>query len=537
MAGNLSIECGVHLGIQVTAVCVTCDATLVCVECITGELHQGHVFGKTSKIADDIKRKLNSKEANYCKVITSLESDLYEARVMKRQQDSEQKERVDSINTQRLILIHTVNEMADDFISKYEIQTQCNCVQLQDAIKDISSKLENIKRHRADIRRVIAEKEDIAVVHGSRKLTDFDEQRKVYPELASIEFTSGKVNTHQLKLMFGGKDVELEGREFLQGAQAPTNLIHPTNRGSSAGGHIMRQGIELVLQSSFKHNATSYVTRMCGESTGNTWLTCQNEREITLVDRTGQVQKNVTFDTVVISMTAVGENTLLVCGFDEREIRKVSLPSGRVTSAFSTGKLYPNYICTAPSGDLFVTLMEKRSFNVTSKSKRVLVRYSQKGERKDRARHDDRGDALFVWPMRMRISNTGEVLGGTNSTDKSNNHLVFLNSDLTVRLRYLGNGKVVSRKEKFDTTTYKPDTKYAIADFIFDKFDNIILCEAHSRRIQLVSRDCLPMLTLQSTQEHTPMAMTMTDDDIWLGFTDRTVQVYKYKWTNSWTTN
>ncbi|OWF36807.1 uncharacterized protein LOC110441099 [Mizuhopecten yessoensis] len=523
------MECIKHPGSSIVSVCITCGATLVCVDCMTDKEHKGHVFEKPNKIAIDIKAKLKPKETEDCKLEANLESDLKEIRSLKTQQDNKQKERVKSINIQKEVLIQTVTEMTDSFISQYETQTHSNCVKLQDAIDVISTKLENVRRHRNEIERLLDEKDVLAVVNDSRNLKDVDGQRKPYPQLAEIEFTRGKVNIHQLKIMFGGTAAELNELATLEGAQVVADMTLSVNKSSDFVGTDIRLGRELVLESTLKYSESNYVSAMRNDSYGNSWVKCHGERKISLIDKSGHVDKTVTFYFGVRGMTTTKDNTLLLCGVEDRDIKQVILPSGNATSVFSTGKLFPFSVCTTPSGDLYVTLMDSRDYNVTANSERVLVRYSSQGQEKDRARYDRRGDPLFVGPYRVRVSNTGVVIGVSNLTDKQNSHLVLLNTDLTLRLRYLGNGKVVSGEEKFDTTTYKPETNYAINDFIFDSFDNIIIVEVYSKCVQLLSRDCVQMCTLLPTQEYTPVSMTMNGDRMWLGFQNGTVNVYKYE--------
>ncbi|OWF35975.1 uncharacterized protein LOC110442287 [Mizuhopecten yessoensis] len=523
------MECVKHPGTPIVSACTTCDTTLVCLDCMTDELHQGHVFGKLQKIAIDIKTDLKSKEKEDFKLETSLKSDLNEIRSLKSQQENIQKERVNSINTLRDVLIGAINKIADILISQYETQTQCNCFKLQDAIDDISVKLKEVRRHRKEVERILDEKDDLVVILDSQKLKDFDGQIKLLPDLDIIEFIIGKVNTKQLSLMFGGTAAEMNKLVTAEETDVVANMTLSMNQGSDFVGTLIRQGRELVLESTFKHSDSHYVLDMCNGSQGKTWLRCCNAKEISLTDKHGHVQKSVIFVSNVRGITNVTDNELLTCGLEDRDIKRVILPSGQVTSVFSTGGLIPQYMSTTPSGDLYVTLMDKRDYNVTASSERVLVQYSPQGQEKGRARYDRRGDPLFVRPLRMKISKTGDILGVLNYTDKDNNHLVLLNTDLTLRLRYLGNGKAVSGEEKFDATTYKPETKYAINDFTFYSFENIIIAEGYSRCVQLLSKNGVLIRTLLPTQRYTPLALTMNGDEMWIGVNDGIVKVYKCK--------
>ncbi|XP_033730022.1 uncharacterized protein LOC117319298 [Pecten maximus] len=521
------MECAKHPGNQIVSVCVTCDTTLVCVECMTDVLHQGHVFRKPQRIANDIKTKLKQNEAGNRNLMSCLETDLIEIQKRRAQQDDEQKERVKLINEQREEVTRAVNKMADNLISHYETQTQCNCVKLKHANDEISAKLEKVRRHEEDVNRIIDESDEIKVVNDSQKLEDIDGHRNLVPKLDTIEFTPRKVNTSQLTLMFEGNAAEMDEGKSLQAAQSPSSMAQSTYKGSDFVGTLVHKGRELVLKTTFKHTRYRSIQNMCSGCSGKAWIRCEKGREITLIDQHGHIERTLTFSSNIAGMTTVNGDTLLVCGKEERDIKQVTLPTGKVTSVFSTGKLYPRDICTAQNGDLFVTLMDEFGFNVTADSERVLVQYSSQGLEKGRASHDRRGDALFVRPYRVRTSNTGDVIGVTNCTDNYNKHLVLLNGDLTLRLRFLGHGKVISVEEKFDTTTYKPDTMYFIYDFIFDSFDNVVICEKYSACVQLLSRDCVPMATILPTQKIIPRSVTMADEEMWLGFNDGTVNVYE----------
>ncbi|XP_069109539.1 uncharacterized protein [Argopecten irradians] len=335
--------------------------------------------------------------------------------------------------------------------------------------------------------------------------------------------------------MFGGTASEMEELASLQRAQIATDVSLSTAKESHFLDSVIRQGEELVPVTSFQRSTSTPVTQMCSSCPDKAWIRSRDERDITLRSKRGYREKTVKFNSLLGGMTIVNDDTLLICGLEDRDIKQVKLStgmatslfsSGKVTSLFCTGQLYPAYICMSPDGDLYVTLVDQSDFNVTADSERVLVRYSAQGEEKRRARHDGRGDVLFTCPTRVRTN--GDVVGVINVTDKYNSHLVLLNTDLTLRLRYLGNDKVVSGEEKFDTTTYKPDTDYAITDFIFGPLDSIILCETYSRSVQLLSRDCVPMTTILPTQDSVPCSITITtNDEVWLGFSDGSVKVYK----------
>ncbi|XP_021341490.1 uncharacterized protein LOC110442289 [Mizuhopecten yessoensis] len=186
------------------------------------------------------------KETEDCKLEANIESNLNEIRALKTQQDNAQKERVKSINTRREDLIKVVDEMADSFISDFE--NQSNCIKLQDEIEFISTKLENVRRRRKEVQRILKVKDDLAVVHDSGNLQDVVVHRKPYQQPVDIEFTHGEMNTHQLQLMFGGTAVTMKELATAQEAQGD-NMTLSTNKCSDSVGTLIRQGGQLVLES------------------------------------------------------------------------------------------------------------------------------------------------------------------------------------------------------------------------------------------------------------------------------------------------
>ncbi|XP_060083676.1 uncharacterized protein LOC132562916 [Ylistrum balloti] len=521
------MECVKHPGNKIISVCVTCDSTLVCVDCMADEQHKSHVFEKPKTSANNIKIKLQKQEETVSVLMSCLEVDLDEAQKLKSQQEHNQNKIIKRINNSREEIIESVAKMADNFISQSETQFQRNYVKLQNVSDDISAKLENMRRHREEVKYLIDSKDDLCVIERSQKLKDIDVQTKPLPELETIEFIPGKINTSQLELMFGGISADMEKEPSLQGAQAPRIMSLSTKKESDFVGNLLRLNTKLVLELTLKHSKSISVSNICFGADGKVWIRRHRGREITLAHKHGKVEKTIFFDVVVRGMTVVNDNTLLICGEEDRDIKQFTLSNGEITSLFSTGKLMPRDICTAPNRDLYVTLRSSVDYKDSFNSESVLVRYSPCGREKDRAQYDRRGDALFLWPSRVRISNTGDSIGVINATEKDNNHLVLFNKDLTLRSRYLGHHNVMSREYKFDTTTYKPNDNYFINDFIFDSVGNIIICEGFTNCVQLLSRDCVPMQTLLPKLESIPMSIAMADDEMWLGCGDGTMNLYK----------
>ncbi|XP_060063922.1 uncharacterized protein LOC132544351 [Ylistrum balloti] len=389
------MECVKHPGNQTALVCVTCNSTPVCLECLTDEQHKCHEFGKQSETESHTNKSEENVESE---LILGFMSDLEEARRLKTQQNQEHLKRQEFINIRRKDLMDTINKIADSIISHSQTQTRGNCDILQGAIDGISSTLEKVRRDKEENnypKRVIDDKDPLQMEEelGIKECNERD--RKPLPKLETFEFIYGEVNTSQLKLMFGVTKVEIEEVESLQGAQPSNNTTLSINQNSDSDTTLICQGGELVPEATFKLPNASAIKHMCFTCCGKTWIRCINAQAIILRDKSGDIEKTVTFDSIVAGMTVVSDNTLLICGEEDKDIKQVTLSSGEVTSLFLTGDLSPVDICASPSGDIYVTQMDKFDYNVTSDSKRVLVHYSAQGHEKDR-----QGDAMFVWPWK-----------------------------------------------------------------------------------------------------------------------------------------
>lgn len=533
----MNMHCKTHSDNRITAVCVTCRNTLVCVECMTDGSHDCHDFRKPQEIANNIKMKLVSKEAEDCKHISRLESDLKNAHDLQTQQDDGQNDTTTLINKQKEEIIAATNKMTEDFLSDNKAKFLCNRVKLQEADDEISTKLERVRKHREEIKRLIDEKDAIKVVYHFQNVEDIQEYNTSFPKLDTITFTPGKISKTKLKLMFGITTAETEEMASLQRAQVVHSMVNSTESDFEFPLNHPGRVHVCVLESTFKYSKANAITELCSGYGGKAWVSCKNAKELSLTDKHGRVEKTVKLNNAVKCATALSETTLLVCT-ESRDITQVTVLTGgimsmfaksTITVLFSLKKLYPLCIYPSPDGDIYATLVDATSYDVTTESERVLVRYSQQGQDKARAQYNKHGDVLFVRPFKVLCNANGDAIGVLNDMDQVNGHLVLLNADLTLRLRFLGNGTVIPGEEKFDTTVYKPDTNFAISDFTFDPLDNIIICEVYSRSVKLLSKDCVPMVTILPEQEHSPTSIMLTANEMWLGFYDGTVNVYKYK--------
>ncbi|XP_060073559.1 uncharacterized protein LOC132553342 [Ylistrum balloti] len=288
-------------------------------------------------------------------------------------------------------------------------------------------------------------------------------------------------------------------------------------------------------------NLPSFTTLMAYTPDGSCWIQYDGCNDVRLTDMTGNPIDSLTCDEKITGMDFQNEGDLFICVGNQ--IKHAKMPNGDLKTFVYTKYLKPRDLCVSSFGDVYVTFEDKPDYNLMSDNERIVIKYSAQGREKARSRYDQQGNYLFVRPSRIMVDSSGEAVYVINYTDQCRSHVVVLNSvDLTLRLRYLGNGEVVFAEQTLAsktmirnatkvtssqiTMTYTPTMKYAVTDIGLDAYDNILLCEFYSRSVQLLTSDFVPMLTILPTQLHAPLLIAVSTSVLWVGFKDGSVAVY-----------
>ena len=191
-----------------------------------------------------------------------------------------------------------------------------------------------------------------------------------------------------------------------------------------------------------------------------------------------------------------------------------------------TEHLKPNYICSTINGDTLLTLVDKAYHELSHDSQRRLVRYSKVGREIARAQYDKGGEHIFTLPGQVRVGYSGTIVAVTNETDEENAHLVIMDNKLTLKMRYLGDGKIISGDRKFQMI---PGRRFFVNDVDFDAHDNILVAESHSRSVQMLDCKCRMLRTLIQ-EASIPWAISMNEyGEVWVGLENGKVKVYRHR--------
>ncbi|OWF52333.1 hypothetical protein KP79_PYT20200 [Mizuhopecten yessoensis] len=153
---------------------------------------------------------------------------------------------------------------------------------------------------------------------------------------------------------------------------------------------------------------------------------------------------------------------------------------------------------------------------VESHSQRVVIRYDLNGNELNRAQITAKGHTIFVVPRRLCTNKSGSKVAVTNKTADISTHLVLLNEQLELTLRYTGHGKVLYGDVAFS----KADEQFCVNDVKFTSTGDILIAEEWSKTVQLLSPFCLPLWVLLHGNVSPTSVSIQNNGHIWVGNND-----------------
>lgn len=503
------MECDKHRDNQIVMVCTTCNNDFVCLECATSE-HKGHSFGKFDEVGKHIRQKCS----NYSQVIQDLRSDLHNILIAKKDQSKYSKIANMKIKVHRDSLHKTINSMADYMMSVCDKQKLRNQALLKEHETAVTEQLVLVEAEDEKLKRIMASKNNVDIIRGSQSLKNSNTRRKSRHIPKPLEFYQGPIDSNQLQQMLGTlvsdpvdtliipwPDVPASVRTYENDETSSIQSRFPpqeTNGLPLANGRLPISPVSTIstykrknvtVVSTFKHSASMGVSSVCIAQPGHAWVKCAGQNEIRLTDKAGYIKRILRFGTVVRGLTVTADNRLLVCCFEAHCVKKLSPPNYKASTTFSTGNLKPNYICATSNGDFLVTLVERMFHDISHDSQRILARYTESGKEVARAQFDRYGENLFVIPCQVRVGNSGNVVAIANEVNEESAHLVLLDGNFKLKLRFFGEGRVVPGEKKRSSFSKTHKTFY-ISDVDFDCFDNIVFAESHTRTVQILDPTC-----------------------------------------------
>ncbi|XP_021340217.1 uncharacterized protein LOC110441419 [Mizuhopecten yessoensis] len=350
----------------------------------------------------------------------------------------------------------------------------------------------------------------VDVIKLGRDVEVPDTNRVPRPDIQVLIFIPGGIREGELKRLFGG----IKGA-FDNGNNDATTVTcddraegndDKTNMSDFVGSIKREACIKLTPIASFNHSKHDGIHAMFCPGSGTGLFKFEGKNSVKLCNRSGNIKAAINLGTKTEGFTVTSDNRLLFCCTSQQCIKEMELPNGDITETFSTSPLTPSYICTGPSGDIYVTMYDEHDYDVTDDSTRVLVRYDSQGRNKTQCQVDGNGRNIFVVPCKVCVNRSGTQIAVINHVNERRSELVVLDKYLSPILIYTGPSVL----------TGDALAGYVLSCVVFDTRDNIWIAECYSKTVKLLSPTCEPLQVLL-TMETSPWSLSLHGDEVWVG--------------------
>ncbi|KAK3082546.1 hypothetical protein FSP39_021258 [Pinctada imbricata] len=243
----------------------------------------------------------------------------------------------------------------------------------------------------------------------------------------------------------------------------------------------------------------------------NTWVCFSDDNHPKLLDRSGEelkVMKTHGRDLI----TSRSEDIVLSEG--EKGIISILTQDEKTITTFDTKPLYPTFISKTENDDILVTLVDGDHYNLVPTSRRIVQRMTLTGKVLHTYEFREDGKTrLFTCPIKTAENKNKDVCV-INWLSSESGELVVLLKDGRVKFTYRGVGL---EPKKFLPYDVECDVKC-----------RILLTELHSRAIHILSSEGMYLCKLCQYEQLLPTGISIYGDNLWCGFLDGKVKVYKY---------
>ncbi|XP_021340219.1 uncharacterized protein LOC110441420 [Mizuhopecten yessoensis] len=492
------MECDTHTGEKVFMVCISCDKfPFACGNCLE-EKHVKHEVQTLRNAAHSILQNLEKVETENVRVFKEIKSDL-EGLTEIREDLKQDANNVDDEIAKRVDVIRSkIDEVNTEVIQKHKTEVGKNAESIDRTEEALKKQVAQIKTFKKKVAQLQKMNDYVDVIESGREVKVPDTNRIPRPDIQALTFSPGTVRDGELKRMFGG--INTMSSDFVGSIERESN-------------------IKVTPVTSFKLPKDDGIDTMFCSKPGHCWLKCKDKNTVKLLNTSGETLQAVKLETQTNGFTVTSNNRLLFCCATPQCVKKMNLPNGEITEKFSTSPLTPNYICTGPSGDIYVTLFDKNDYKLKKDSTRVLIQYNSRGLEKARCQTDVFGECLFVVPMDVFVNNKGTRVAVINEIRVNRSELVVLDQDLSPLFVYTGPSVLTGRSL----------SGFKINGATFDTRDNILVAEENSQTIQLLSPSCEPLKVLRA-MEASPWTLSLHGNEVWVGYDEGEVDVFRYSY-------
>ncbi|KAK3103395.1 hypothetical protein FSP39_018919 [Pinctada imbricata] len=472
--------CEDHNKKELHAYCKTCDKK-VCSTCIKEE-HSSHDWETITDILREKKHSLPKE----CKEIRAeklpglkKELDRFEQKQLDEDTRFEQNKSI--LNGSRQRYIDGINKLFDDKINVCQQKSEAAKQIYKDKHEGLKQKVEYLDMVTTALDKDISTLPDHDILDMEKEMRDGLEKALSY---SADKYTCTTV------FVPGQMDVK-----------ALENMI----------GEIQSMSVQEINEIDRYSDVIASVKPL---SETNAWVCFNDDDHPKLLDRSGdelKVMKTPCYDLITsrggdIVLSEMEKGSISVLTQDEKTI-----------ATFDAKPLYPTFISKTENDDILVTLEDDGDdYNLVPTSRRIVQRMTLTGKVLHTYEFREDGKTrLFTRPTSTAENKNKDVCVINWLSDESG-ELVVLHKDGRVKFTYRGDGL---ESEKFNPYDVECDVKC-----------RILLTEWYSRAIHVLSSEGMYLCKLCQYEQVAPVVVSIYGDNLWCGFDDGRVKVYKYSY-------
>ncbi|KAK3082932.1 hypothetical protein FSP39_009346 [Pinctada imbricata] len=471
--------CENHDKKELHAYCKTCDKK-VCTTCIKEE-HSSHDWETITDILREKKQSLpkECKEIR-AKKLPGLKEDLQRFERKIQEEDTRYEHNKSVLNGSRQRYIDGINKLFDDKIDVCQQKSEAAKQKYKDKHEGLKQKVEYLDMMTTALDKDINTLPDHDILDMEKEMRDELEKALSYSAdkyTSTTVFVPGQMDMQVLENMIGE--------------------IHSMS----------------VVEMNEIDRYSDVIMSIKPASETNAWVRVKDDRHMKFLDRVGEelkVMKTPGLDLI----TSRGGDIVLSEG--EKGSISVLTQDEKTITTFDTKPLYPTFISKTENDDILVTLRDDGDYKLVPTSRRIVQRMTLTGKVLHTYEFREDGKTrLFTWPIKT-AENKNEDVCVINWLSDDSGELVVLHKDGRVKFTYKGDGL---ESEEFLPCDVECDVKCCI-----------LLTEYYSRAIHMLSSEGMYLCKLCQYEQSVPTVLSIYGDNLWCGFYDGKVKVYKYSY-------
>ena len=477
--------CEEHLHQELSCFCKTCRI-FICTSCAK-TTHHGHdwdliaLFAKERRtesplLCRQIKAERLPKVREKVRSIDNNLSDI----------ETQRDEDLTKLEERKTVLINMINSVAEKQKGIRNAVASRQSAHLEGRRHQLCKKMEYLEKMTTSLDTNVYAYNDYDLIEMERDMLKVLTEAESYEESTlKTSFTLGEINPEELEKMIIG---EIEETETKKGS---VNLI------------------ELKTFKQFQYP----VPRIYPFSDTDAWVGDDEEDyvkklSLSLIDMKEEIK------------TLPGEGFIPLCNGDfiisddaNQEIRRVT-PNGAEIVIMKTAPLRPYMISKTHTDDIMVSLRETRfAEGIKPSHRRLVQRIALTGKVIDTYEFREDGITnLFTRVVRI-VENGNSDICVINNTEGDVSELIVLFRDGRVKFTHHGQDENV------------PST---LMDVTCDEKYRLIVTDFTNGKLHLLSLDGDFLTNIMLEMPEKPLTATLYQNNLWVGFCDGTVKVYKY---------